>query len=67
MPSTDPGLNREVDFLSTALKGRVGAFASNPWLNAVLGRVADEFAALPASRQQTMPFFNDARQRIGLF
>lgn len=49
-----------------ALRGQVGAFGSNPFLQGAVGRLPEEFAALPQSRQQAMPFFQFLRSRIGI-
>lgn len=66
-PGTDDELEGTARFLNAAIRGQVGAFGSNPFLRALVARLPEEFAAQPTAAQSAQPFFDFARQRIGLF
>lgn len=65
-PSTEQEIGGTTRLAGAALRGRVGAFSSNPFLNAVLGRLPGEFAQQTAAQQAATPFFKFARARLGL-
>ena len=65
-PTTAEELGGTARFGQAALRGQVGAFGSNPFLRNLIGRLPDEYAALPQSQQAATPFFNYLRQRIGI-
>ena len=66
-PTDDQGINRAAGAFTQALQGRVGSIADNPWFRALTGRLASEFGSQSQQQQQAQPFFNFARNRIGLF
>src|SRR3990167_4441598 len=57
-PTDDAGLRRTAGAFTQGLQGRVGSIADNPWLRALTGRLASEFAALPQAQQSQTPFFD---------
>lgn len=65
-PTTAEEIGGTARLGQAALRGQVGAFGSNPFLQGAIGRLPGEFAAQTQSQQAAMPFFQFLRRRVGI-